>query len=56
MASLFSTTTSIVISRFSCCSSLSLFTSITIFPKTSSRVGELGFGMVWLLEKFQIGR
>ena len=56
LASPSSTTTSIVVSRFSYCSTLSLNNSTAIFPKTSSRVGELRSDMVWLLEKFKIGK
>ena len=37
-------------------STISPNTSATMFTKTSSRVRELGFGMVWLLEKFENGR
>ena len=45
-----------MVSRFSYCSALSPSTSAAMFPKNSSKVGELGFDMVWLLEKFEIGR
>ena len=56
MASPSSTITSIVVSKFSRCSALSPNTLTAMFPKTSSRVGELGFNMVWILEKFENGR
>ena len=52
ISSLFSSlTSSIVVSRFSYCYALFPSISTTMFPKTSSWVGELGFDMVWLFEE-----
>ena len=48
-----STITLIAVFRFSCCYALSLSTFDAMFPKASSRVGELGFDIVWILEKFE---
>ena len=45
-----------MVSKFSRCPALSPNTLTVMFPKTSSRVGELGFNMVWILEKFGNGR
>ena len=52
ISSSFSSLTSfIVVSRFSCYFALFPSTFVAMFPKTSSRIGDLRFDMVWIFEE-----